>query len=373
MSNKTNVEKKVLNQSLLVADLGDAGTYSLCGLCAQLFVRYVTEERHKPYLDKVISALVKYYGLPDKVAQSMKVMFEEGIEEQELEGKHSKLGGGGDLNSYIKLIHDQMSKKKIPEEKIVQDLVIFGVHDGVYDARLRVIICKLAKFLDVPLQMVEVYEHSLVEMLSGDSTDPEQDEQKKKRDLNTKIKRYTMIALASVGGGVLLGLTGGLSAPLIAMGATAITSSAVVLGTPAGVAIIGSLFGVAGAGLTGFKMNKRVGNIEEFKFESITDDRGLHLTIAVSGWITDNNETAFTSPWQTLEHSQEQYSLRYESSYLLELGRALDYILSFAVSMAAQEALKYTLLAGLISAIAWPAALLTVSSVIDNPWGVCLR
>ena len=360
----------VLNQSQLIAELGDAGAYSLCGLCAQLFIRYVTEERHKTYLDKVITELVEYYGLPKKVGESLKIMFEEAVEEQELEGIKP---GGADLNSYIKLIHSQMSKKNIPEEKLVQDLVVFGVHDGVYDARLRIVICKLAKFLDVPLQMVEVYEQSLVEMLSNDSNDPEQDEQKKKRDMNTKIKRYAMIALASVGGGVLLGLTGGLSAPLIAAGATAITSGAVVLGTPAGVAIIGSLFGVAGAGLTGFKMNKRVGNIEEFKFEPVTDDRALHLTIAVSGWITNTNENAFTSPWQTLEHSQEQYSLRYESSYLLELGRAFDYFLGFAVSMAAQEALKYTLLGGLITAIAWPAALLTVSSVIDNPWGVCLR
>ncbi len=36
----------------------------------------------------------------------------------------------------------------------------------------------------------------------------------------------------------------------------------------------------------------------------------------------------------------------YESQYLLELGRAMDYLLSFAVSMAAQEALKMTILSG---------------------------
>jgi len=171
----------------------------------------------------------------------------------------------------------------------------------------------------------------------------------------------------------LLGLTGGLSAPLIAAGATAITSGAAILGTPAGIAVIGSLFGVAGAGLTGFKMNKRVGNIEEFDFEQITTDRALHLTIAISGWITENAKDAFSKPWMNLAHSQEQYCIRYESSYLLELGKAIDYFLGFAISMAAQEALKYTLLAGIITAIAWPAALLTMSSVIDNPWGVCIR
>ena len=51
----------------------------------------------------------------------------------------------------------------------------------------------------------------------------------------------------------LLGLTGGLAAPLVAAGAASIIggAGAAALGTTAGVAIIGSLFGVAGAGLTG--------------------------------------------------------------------------------------------------------------------------
>lgn len=44
----------------------------------------------------------------------------------------------------------------------------------------------------------------------------------------------------------------------------------------------------------------------------------------------------------------------------MELGRAMDYLFSFAVSMAAQEALKYTVLSGLIAAVAWPATLIMV-------------
>lgn len=151
------------------------------------------------------------------------------------------------------------------------------------------------------------------------------------------------------------------------------TSGAAILGTHAGVAIIGSLFGVAGAGLAGYKMKKRVGNIEEFSFENLTNTRSLTLTIAISGWITEESSDAYSKPWATLANGLEQYSLRYESCYLLELGRALDYFLGFAISMAAQEALKFTLLSGIMAAIAWPTALLTISSVIDNPWGVCIR
>lgn len=51
----------------------------------------------------------------------------------------------------------------------------------------------------------------------------------------------------------ILGLTGGLAAPLIATGVGAVigTAGGAALGSVAGVAVIGSLFGVAGAGLTG--------------------------------------------------------------------------------------------------------------------------
>lgn len=52
---------------------------------------------------------------------------------------------------------------------------------------------------------------------------------------------------------MIAGLTAGIAAPLIAVGAGAIVGGvgAAGLGTVAGAAIIGSIFGVAGAGLTG--------------------------------------------------------------------------------------------------------------------------
>ena len=124
-------------------------------------------------------------------------------------------------------------------------------------------------------------------------------------------------------------------------------------------------------------MSKRVGEIEEFSFGHLTppdpddaeeaDDadrvpsdqstisreatvqiisQQLHITIAISGWLSDDGHDNFTRPWKSLFSSREQYYLRYESAYLLELGKAMNLIVSFAVSVAAQEALKYTILAG---------------------------
>jgi len=34
-------------------------------------------------------------------------------------------------------------------------------------------------------------------------------------------------------------------------------------------------------------MKKRVGKVEEFEFEPISESRQLHITIGVSGWLTE--------------------------------------------------------------------------------------
>lgn len=44
------------------------------------------------------------------------------------------VGEGGNhqaLNSFIKLIHNEMEKKKIEPTRVVEDLVVFAVKDGL--------------------------------------------------------------------------------------------------------------------------------------------------------------------------------------------------------------------------------------------------
>ena len=342
--------------------ISDAGLYSLCGICSLTFLQLFNDDWDKSFCKNTMQDMIKHFQLPSQVFNAMTALMD---------------GEGGDINSFVALIKEEQQLKSSCV-KIVEELVLFAVKNGSYDSRMRVLIHHVADILRVPITLIELYEESLVEFLSKEvieeTSTEETNKLKLKKERNKKIKRYFMIGLASVGGGAIIGLTGGLAAPFVAAGAGAIIggAGAAILGSTAGIAVIGSLFGVAGAGLTGYKMKKRVGGIEEFGFEMLTAGRDLHLTIAISGWVSEENPQAFQEPWRSLMNSREQYCVRYESSYLLELGRAMDYLLSFVVSMAAQEALKYTILSGLLAAIAWPAALLTASSVIDNPWGVCL-
>ncbi|KAH8042133.1 hypothetical protein HPB51_021217 [Rhipicephalus microplus] len=288
------------------------------------------------------------------------------------------MGEGGEAEPFIHVLKDEPGLNGNCL-RIVEDLILFAVQGGIYDARTRVFIFYVAWRLRVSQSLVEMYEESVVEMLSQEVHEQSEEERKEiaKRQRNKKLKRFLMIGLATVGGGAVIGLTGGLAAPLVAAGAGAIIggAGAAALGSATGIAVIGSLIGIAGAGLTGYKMKKRVGEIEEFAFDTLTEGKGLHITLAISGWLSDEDPVFVYSPnlGMICTNSRNTYVLRYESSYLLELGHAIDYLFSFAVSMAAQEALKYTILSGLITAITWPATLVMVAGVIDNPWGVCNR
>lgn len=54
----------------------------------------------------------------------------------------------------------------------------------------------------------------------------------------------------------------------------------------------------------------------------------------------------FAYAWRNMQQSNEQYVLEWESDHLKRLGKALDYIFEGILSMAATEALKFTVLSG---------------------------
>lgn len=83
--------------------------------------------------------------------------------------------------------------------------------------------------------------------------------------------------------------------------------------------------------LLGYKMSRRIGGVQEFVFEPLSEARHLHITVVVTGWIANKDESSdyilssicvslsvlsldnFLTPWKALDHSPEQYSLRWES------------------------------------------------------------
>ncbi|XP_069802566.1 transmembrane and coiled-coil domain-containing protein 4 [Dendropsophus ebraccatus] len=347
--------------ALLGRSLSEAARFAYAGLCAMSLAQLFPEKEQREFCRKFVEDLVRWLDLCPSVIPAM-------------EAFASGLGGEGTDTFTHVLLEDSVMKSN--PTIITQDLVSFCLRDGYYDARGRVLISHVSWLLRVHPETMELSEESMMQSLKKYTEEPSESIQasRRKKESRKKLKRYLLIGLATVGGGTVIGLTGGLAAPLVAAGAATIIGSAgaAVLGSTAGIAIMASLFGAAGAGLTGYKMKKRVGAIEEFEFLPLTGGRQLHICIAITGWLSTGKYGSFAAPWQSLLHSTEQYCLAWESKYLMELGNALDALLNGLVNIMAQEALKYTILSGIVTALTWPASLLTVASVIDNPWGVCL-
>ncbi|XP_044138428.1 transmembrane and coiled-coil domain-containing protein 4 [Bufo gargarizans] len=341
--------------------LSEPARFAYAGLCGLSLAQLYPEEGQREFCRKFVEDLVQWLDLCPSVIPAM-------------EAFASGLGREG-TDTFSQVLLEDSAIKTNPTI-IIQDLVSFCLRDGYYDSRSRVLISHVSWLLRVPRETMELSEDSMMKSLKKYTEEPSESVQasRRKKESRKKMTRYLLIGLATVGGGTVIGLTGGLAAPLVAAGAATIIGSAgaAALGSTAGIAIMASLFGAAGAGLTGYKMKKRVGAIEEFEFLPLTGGFQLHICIAITGWLSTGKYGSFAAPWQSLLHSTEQYCLAWESKYLRELGNALDTLLNGLVNIVAQEALKYTILSGIVTALTWPASLITVASVIDNPWGVCL-
>ncbi|XP_040501812.1 transmembrane and coiled-coil domain-containing protein 4 isoform X3 [Ursus maritimus] len=303
-------------------ELAEANRFAYAALCGVSLSQLFPEPEQSSFCTEFVTGLVKWLELPEAVLPTM-TAFANGLG-----------GEGADVFAPI-LLKDPILKDD--PLVIIQDLLSFSLKDGRYDARARVLICHMTSLFRVPLGELDLLEETFLESLKDTKEEESEtaEASRKKKENRRKWKRYLLIGLATVGGGTVIGVTGGLAAPLVAASAATIIGSAgaAALGSVAGIAVMTSLFGAAGAGLTG----------------------------------------TFSAPWAALARSREQYCLAWEAKYLMELGNALETILSGLANMVAQEALKYTVLSGIVAALTWPASLLTVANVIDNPWGVCLH
>ncbi|XP_068997136.1 transmembrane and coiled-coil domain-containing protein 4 isoform X2 [Embiotoca jacksoni] len=346
---------------MISRQLSEQSRFAYAALCGVSLGQLFTGSENNAFREQYLQGLVCWLDLDESVMPVMGAFL-------------SGLGFEGS-DTFLSILHAEplLAAGATP---IIQDLVSFSVKDGQYDSRARVLIRHVSCLLRVSTQQLEEFEETLGESLRERGEESEEESSRRqRRERGRKLRRYLLIGLATVGGGTVIGVTGGLAAPLVAAGAGAVLGAggAAALGSATGIAIIASLFGAAGAGLTGYKMNKCVGAIEEFEFLPLSSGKHLHLTVAVTGWLCNGKYSSFQAPWCSLGECGEQFCLVWESRFLRDLGSAMTSLLDGLVSMVAQEALKYTVLSGIVTALTWPASLLAAASVIDNPWCVCLN
>ncbi|RKP09283.1 hypothetical protein THASP1DRAFT_14483 [Thamnocephalis sphaerospora] len=267
---------------------------------------------------------------------------------------------------------------------------------GEYDARSRAVLYYIAKRISLPAERLCGLERWVAHRLffareAAAAHDDDQAEQTdedrlratmKSRNKRGRLWRWTATGTSVVVGAVALGLTGGLAAPLLAAGIGMLgVTWAGALATVGGIALVTSLFGVAGGGLTGYRMARRTGGLSEFAFLPIGVDPklpvipSLHATIVVPGYLKPGTDA--TMPWRVpcARHlgDRDVYALAYDTQVLQELGKAFrEFLATQAASYAAGQVLKHTALAAIMTPLAAPMTLVKLGSIIDNPWGMAV-
>lgn len=177
-------------------------------------------------------------------------------------------------------------------------------------------------------------------------------------------------------GGAVLGVTGGLAAPLVVPALAGLTGIT-FLATSGGIIMLGTLFGLTGGGLAGYRVHRRLRGLASFEFQELhTPARlagisipSLHATICVSGIILaeEDQREIWQSVWSAASDSRDAYVVSSEAKFFAEAGKSLrSYVFTYLTkqigSKAAQEVLENTALASL-AAIMLP---FTVASALGT-------
>ncbi|KAF9173522.1 hypothetical protein BGX21_001110 [Mortierella sp. AD011] len=266
---------------------------------------------------------------------------------------------------------------------LVADLFLISISDSIYDSRARVLLKTVGTHLGLDWNEIVLFEKGIVKQLQSSTNDGLLKPDTKSRNDESRKRRMIMMGLATVGGGLVLGLSAGLFAPLIGAGigaalagahitgATATAASAFLAGS-GGIAVITSGAAVTGSGIAMKKMARRTAGIDTFEFLSIHDHKRVNVILTISGWLDIGEEDA-SLPFSTLDPiNGDHFALLWEPDMLMQLGNAIKLLATEVITLTAQEILKHTLLSALLSALAWPMALTRLGYLIDNPWSIAL-
>ncbi|KAK3306847.1 uncharacterized protein B0T15DRAFT_155358 [Chaetomium strumarium] len=283
----------------------------------------------------------------------------------------------------------------IPEDdrkEALSCVLLMLLSTGHYSANSRALAVYLTSALELPLAVLDGEEVEIAKSLVERSTDAAAQQrtmsaeaEAEKRKQQNQSSRYWKVGLASVAGAAIIGVTGGLAAPVVAgaigglMGSVGLGGVASFLGVFwMNGALVGTLFGAFGARMTGELVDQYAREVKDFRFIPLKDewgtrtpsedDRRLRVTIGINGWLTSKDDV--TKPFRALCHESEAFALRYEMKSLLGLGESLqELVSSYAWNTIKVEILKRTVLATLWSAL-WPAYLLSMANAVDNPFSL---
>ncbi|SPO02271.1 uncharacterized protein DNG_04944 [Cephalotrichum gorgonifer] len=303
------------------------------------------------------------------------------------------------LNTLYTPLPTRLSTLSFHDRKdMLSCMLLLLLVNGSYSAYSRVFLLYLTSSLKLPVSLLMSEETEVAKSLLIASSESEKQKavmsaeaEAEKRREEGQSSRFWKVGLASIAGAAVIGITGGLAAPVVA-GAIGGLMGSVGLGGVASFlgifwmngALVGTLFGAFGAKMTGEMMDSYAREVEDFRFIPLresssepetarleNESRRLRVTIGINGWLTSEDD--ITKPWAGLGDDSEVFALRYEMDKLLSLGKALEgMVSSYAWKTVKLEILRRTVLASLWAAL-WPAYVLSMATKVDNPFNLALN
>jgi hypothetical protein len=217
---------------------------------------------------------------------------------------------------------------------VLCDLFLLLVADSIYDSRSRELFEVVGKYLSVDWLEICRFEKRVTDALEmqeeANKENWNEDEHMESRRKKALRKRLAFMGLATVGGGLVIGLSAGLLAPVIGAGLAAGFTTIGVAGTSSflagagGTAVITSIAVTTGSTVGVRAANRRTGAVKTFEYRPLHNNKRTHLIITLAGWMSGKADDV-RLPYSTVDPIMgDIYSVLWEPEMLRSMGDTIN-------------------------------------------------
>ena len=217
---------------------------------------------------------------------------------------------------------------------VLCDLFLLLLADSVYDSRSRELFEVVGKYLGVDWLEISRFEKRVTDALEiqeeADKENWNEGEHMESRRKRALRKRLAFMGLATVGGGLVIGLSAGLLAPVIGAGLALGLSGIGVAGTggflagAGGTAVITSIAVTTGGTVGVRAMNRRTGAVKTFEYRPLHNNKRTNLIITLAGWMSGKADDV-RLPYSTVDPIMgDIYSVLWEPDMLRSMGDTIN-------------------------------------------------
>lgn len=265
---------------------------------------------------------------------------------------------------------------------VLCDLFLLMIADSNYDARSRQLLELVGAALDVEWQEICRFEKRVTDALEmqeqADKENWNEDEHLESRKKAARNRRLMVMGMCTVGGGLVIGLSAGLLAPVIGAGLAAgfttigVAGTGGFLGGTGAAALIGTTGTLIGGKIGLTTSHRRTGAVKTYEYKPLFNNKRVNLIVTVAGWMTGTVDDV-RLPFSTIDPVMgDIYAVNWEPEMLRSTGQTIQILGTEALTQTIQQVLGATFLATLMAGLSTPMILAKMSYLIDNPWTVSL-